>query len=500
VEYTAEVEVAKVPAEETEEVIPVIRRRRLNLDLDDDVLRRLEPARAPDRERYSRLSQLCPVTLPNTYGLPEEVHVGPGAIAELAGTIERLLSGRVVCVADAATWSAVEDLLPQGFPAEPKRNRILLDGCRADDETVERLCDTIRPATGDSAASDEDADAEDPNRVGGLVAIGSGTIDDIVKVAASRCDIPYVVVGTAASTNGYVSDCATIISRGLNTVVNARSPRAVVLDTSIVSAAPLALAQAGLAELIASPLSLADWWLGDRLQSNGYSSLPGELTEHAIGDAIERSSGLASGDVEAYTALCRALVLSGTSMVVAGRNAPASGSEHLLASLWQMRELGKTRKPTFPGAHIGVAACITSALYYRLLKLDKPSFRKPPRWLQVEPTVRAAHGAAAAAVIPHARRKYGGAVDRVLMLKERWRHLRKGIMALGMQRPEDIRRLLKSVGAPTKLSQIGVRRDEARHALGHARDIRNQLTILDVAFELNYLPGGIDEVLDEAGV
>jgi len=45
-------------------------------------------------------------------------------------------------------------------------------------------------------------------RVGGeagLVAVGSGTVNDIVKWAAHRAGRPYIVVPTAASMNGYTS-------------------------------------------------------------------------------------------------------------------------------------------------------------------------------------------------------------------------------------------------------------------------------------------------------
>ena len=46
------------------------------------------------------------------------------------------------------------------------------------------------------------------------VAVGSGTLNNIVKRAAYECDRPYMCVGTAASMDGYTSFGASIAKEG----------------------------------------------------------------------------------------------------------------------------------------------------------------------------------------------------------------------------------------------------------------------------------------------
>ena len=50
------------------------------------------------------------------------------------------------------------------------------------------------------------------------------------------------------------------------------------------------------------------------------------------------------------------------------------------------------------------------------------------------------------------------------------------------------------------LDELGIERDEAFDALARARDIRDRYTVLDLAFELGFFPGGIRQVILTAGV
>src|SRR4029434_9336943 len=72
---------------------------------------------------------------------------------------------------------------------------VLPEHPHADDATVERL----RAATASADA---------------LVAVGSGTINDLCKFVSARDRKPYVVFGTAPSMNGYTSLNAAITVHG----------------------------------------------------------------------------------------------------------------------------------------------------------------------------------------------------------------------------------------------------------------------------------------------
>src|SRR5262250_1028911 len=72
-----------------------------------------------------------------------------------------------------------------------------------------------------------------------LVAVGSGTINDLCKYASARDRKPYVVFGTAPSMNGYTSLNAAITVHGHKKSLPAQAPVGAFLDLSIMAAAPV---------------------------------------------------------------------------------------------------------------------------------------------------------------------------------------------------------------------------------------------------------------------
>ena len=50
-----------------------------------------------------------------------------------------------------------------------------------------------------------------------VVAIGAGTVNDLVKMASSRAKLPYACIATAPSMNGYTSAIAALLQEGVKT-------------------------------------------------------------------------------------------------------------------------------------------------------------------------------------------------------------------------------------------------------------------------------------------
>lgn len=419
-----------------------------------------------------RLVDLCPVPIPADPRLPEEVFIGPGARAELPAVIARHLGERVFWLADPDTWAA------SGLDGDPW---LLEAHPHADDVTVDRV---VAASTGCS----------------GILAVGSGTINDLAKKAAAAHGVGFVILATASSMNGYASAIAAILAGGLKTTQPAPPARAIVIDTDIVGRAPAALTRAGLGDLLSKPVSDSDWWLADQLEGSGYSTLPGALVDHAVQAASDAASGLMSGDADAHAALATALVLSGVAMVVAGSSSPASGGEHLLSHLWDMEALIAGDETRLHGAQVGVTSCISAAIYQRLLQLDAPDFREPPAWTDEAARIEAEHGALATVVLPQAQTKHARAGDRLATLRARWPLIREGLRERGLPTPAEVRAPLAACGAPSTLAELGVDRADAARVLRLARDIRDRVTVLDVAFALGVLPDAAEAILDEAGV
>src|SRR5512137_448383 len=165
----------------------------------------------------------------------------PVGVPVRAVTIERSLRGiegelvaslrlgrRLAVVSDRTTHSVlgarVERALSGGATVTP----VMLDGRpHADAATVE----VVREAC---AAADA------------IVAVGSGTINDLCKSAAAAAGKPYVVFATAPSMNGYTSTNAAITVDGHKHSLPAAAPVGVFLDLEVLAAAPARMIRAGL--------------------------------------------------------------------------------------------------------------------------------------------------------------------------------------------------------------------------------------------------------------
>ena len=83
------------------------------------------------------------------------------------------------------------------------------------------------------------------------VAVGSGTINDLTKLAAHRVNRPYMVVATAASMDGYTAYGASITASGSKQTFDCPAPRAVLADLEVIASAPPGMNASGYADLLA---------------------------------------------------------------------------------------------------------------------------------------------------------------------------------------------------------------------------------------------------------
>ena len=89
--------------------------------------------------------------------------------------------------------------------------------------------------------------------VDAVVAVGSGTINDICKMVALGRDCPQVVFATAPSMNGYTSLSASLTEHGFKRSVRALTPTAAFFDLGVLAAAPSRLIRSGLGDSLAPP-------------------------------------------------------------------------------------------------------------------------------------------------------------------------------------------------------------------------------------------------------
>lgn len=388
-----------------------------------------------------------------------------GDEAELVGGLD--LGNHLAVVADEDTYAALGRRVERALGSRFTVQCIVLDRApHADTATLDRLAARIEPRT----------DA--------VVAVGSGTINDLCKLAALGRGCPQVVFATAPSMNGYTSLSASITEGGLKRSVRAATPVGAFFDLGVLAAAPLRLIRAGLGDSICRPTAQADWLLAHLLLDLPYREVPFALLAGDEPVLLAQARALVSGDLLAMRHLVRTLVLSGFGMTICGGSYPASQGEHLLSHyIEMMRPAGLPA--ALHGEQTGVCALAMAQLQDRILERDAPPVLRPTAVDRDDVLRRfgAERGEACWRELEPKRIDRDRADQLNARLAAGWDAMRARIRGatLGHARMLEV---LAAAGAPTVLSQLGWPDALLDEALAHAREIRNRYTFLDFAADL----------------
>ncbi|MCC2672932.1 MAG: 3-dehydroquinate synthase, partial [Armatimonadetes bacterium] len=195
------------------------------------------------------------------------------------------------------------------------------------------------------------------------VAVGSGTINDLTKLAAHWLGRPYLVVATAASMDGYTAFGASITHEGSKQTFDCPAPQAVVADLDVLAAAPPELNAAGYADLMAKITAGADWLLADALGVEPIDDRAWELAQGSLRDALADPAGVRAGSQPAIRALAEGLMLGGFAMQWSRTSRPASGAEHQFSHLWDMEHHTHQGVAPSHGFKVGIATLAVARLY-----------------------------------------------------------------------------------------------------------------------------------------
>jgi glycerol-1-phosphate dehydrogenase [NAD(P)+] len=423
----------------------------------------------------------------------EQVAIGPGAVGAVAEVFGRTFGERAaVVVADATTWRVAGDRV----------QRALAAAGRGTEAPYRFPPDTFVEATYGNV---ERLRAAFDTHHAVPVAVGSGSLNDLVKRAAHEAGRPYLSVATAASMDGYTAFGAAITRDGYKQTMTCPAPRAVVADLDLLAGAPADMTASGYGDLLGKVTAGADWLVADALGIEPVDPKVWELVQGPLREAIGRPGDLAAGDRGALERLVEGLVSSGLAMQAHASSRPASGAEHQFSHLWEMEGLGHDRRPPLShGFKVGVGSVAIAALYERLLARDLAALdiealrRSWPTREQAQAAVRAAHTTPGLdeAAVAETTAKWVDADAlgrRLTLLADRWPALRDRLQEQ-LVPAERLRELLAAAGCPTRPSQLGLPASAFRHTYRRARMIRRRYTVLDLAFETGLLDQLVDEL------
>jgi glycerol-1-phosphate dehydrogenase [NAD(P)+] len=356
------------------------------------------------------------------------IELDRGVIRKVAPYLREQGYRQILLVADDHTYAAAGEQLMGLLEVAGVKTRVVLiqpdaqGDVVADEIAIVQLLLEIRP---------DETDA--------LLAVGSGTIHDIVRFAAHKTGKPFVSVPTAPSVDGFTSAGAPLIVRGVKKTVPAVPPVAIFADLDILMAAPQRLVAAGFGDMLGKYTSLFDWKFSHLTAGEPYDEQAAAITERALRSCVSHAEAIGARTEEGIRALMTALIESGIAMLLFGQSHPASGAEHHLSHYWEMEFLRQGRRALLHGAKVGVACAEIARVYH----------------------------AAGEGTLPGAE---------PAALREHREQVRAWLRDLPGE--AELRGLLRQAGGPSTLAELGVGEELFARSLREAHRVRDRRTLL----------------------
>ena len=186
-----------------------------------------------------------------------------------------------------------------------------------------------------------------------ILAVGSGSVNDTCRMVSYRLGIPYGVVGTAPSMDGYASVVAPLLNWNRKIVYNCSIARHIIIDLNINAAAPYPLLLAGVGDMIAKYVAILDWEISRDLTGEYYCEKIANMVLEATGQCVDAAADLENRSMEAIRSTSTGLILSGECIAFCGSSRPASGTEHMVGQTWEVMDVEEGKVPNLHGIEVG---------------------------------------------------------------------------------------------------------------------------------------------------
>lgn len=328
----------------------------------------------------------------------------------------------------------------------------------------------------------------------GILVFGSGVLNDTGKILANLTGVPYILVATAPSMDGFASAASSMERSGLKVSLNSRCPDAVIGDTRILAGAPAHMIASGIGDMLAKYVSIVEWKIAALLIGEEYCETVAEIVRSALAACVKNGAPAVRGDREAVLAVMNGLVISGLAMNYAGISRPASGMEHYISHIIDMRALEFGTPSDLHGIQCGIAALMTIRAYEKLKNVT-PDREKalayvrtfdPEEW---NAFLREKLGHGAEAIVAgeakekkYDREKHAARLEKIL---GHWDDILGIIDELPSS--EELESFMKEIGHPTSFTEIGLTEQDANDAFLMAKDIRDKYVLGRLLWDLGLL-------------
>lgn len=199
--------------------------------------------------------------------------------------------------------------------------------------------------------------------IDGIISVGTGSLNDICRVAAYKMKKRFCIFATAPSMDGFASDTAPIVVNNFKTSWQAEQPEIILADTKILAKSPVELKAAGFGDMVAKYIGILDWRIANLLIGEYYCPEVAGITMRGLEKVVSLAERVTLEDEETAGGIMEGLVLSGLGMKLATSSRPASGAEHVVSHYWECFKLARGIWPEFHGKKVGVATVLINRIY-----------------------------------------------------------------------------------------------------------------------------------------
>ena len=418
-------------------------------------------------------------------GLGTSLLIGSGVVNSLPAILSKHNVKKAFVVADKNTYAAAGECVIQVLEKSGIRTSAFTFGT-----------DILEPNESAVGAVAMNFDYS----VDAIVGVGSGVINDICKIIAKMSNKPYAIVATAPSMDGYASATSSMCVGGLKKSLQTMCPDIIVGDTDILKKAPIKMMLSGLGDMLAKYVAICEWRISSIINDELYIEDVADMVRSSLQKCIDNSDGLLCRDEDAVEAVFSGLVLTGAAMNIANCSRPASGGEHYISHIIDMRSEEFGTPSDFHGIQCAIATYISVLVYEKLKSLTPDKARALKYVAEFDYTSWSkelkdflGRGADAMIALEQVEKKYdvskhAARLDRII---EKWQDI---IEIVNQELPtlSTLEALYDKVGLPKGLDEIGVCTSMLPLIFKSAKDIRDKYVLPRLCFDL----GIIDAIWD----
>lgn len=308
-----------------------------------------------------------------------------------------------------------------------------------------------------------------------IIGVGSGVIQDLCKYVSFKANLPYFIIPTAPSMDGYASSTAIMTFGGVKTSVSAHPPKAILADVNLLKNAPLKMIQSGYGDVLGKISALSDWKLANIVIGEDFCPTIYDLTKKSLKRVLKLTKQLKKRRASAIKMLMEALLVTGISMSYLESSRSASGSEHLLSHFFEDLGMIKGEKYLPHGIDVAYSTYVTSLIRKKLIKAKLPTSIYTPNREDFIKNMNSMFEKSASKLIKE-QDEFDATIEMRALSYKKLKSVKKILKQAS--NPKKIRKYLQDVGLDIQEFYNTYSKDKIEKAVIYAKNVRTRFTVL----------------------